>query len=66
MYGLWMSQALLGQTGAEAALDFLPLIFIGAIMYFIIIRPESKRKKEHAGASKLPCRRVMRSSLRVE
>ena len=49
MYGLWMSQALLGQTGAEAgALDFLPLIFIGAIMYFIIIRPETKRKKEHA------------------
>ena len=49
MYGLWMSHALLGQAGAQpAALDFLPLIFIGAIMYFIIIRPESKRKKEHA------------------
>lgn len=49
MYGLWMSQALLGQAAVEpGALDFLPLIFIGAIMYFIIIRPETKRKKEHA------------------
>ncbi len=49
MYGIWMSQALIGQAeGGAGALGFLPFVLIVAIMYFLIIRPESKRKKEHA------------------
>lgn len=50
MYGIWMNQVLLGQAaGSSSGLDmFVPMILIVGIMYFIIIRPENKRKKEHA------------------
>ena len=35
--------------GAGAALgSFLPLILIFAIMYFLLIRPQQKKAKEHA------------------
>ncbi len=37
-----------GGAGAGAALtQFLPLILIFAIMYFLLIRPQQKKAKEH-------------------
>jgi preprotein translocase subunit YajC len=37
-----------GQGGAGAAfLQFLPLILIFAIMYFLLIRPQQKKLKQH-------------------
>jgi len=38
-----------GQSGGAAPLfsSFLPLILIFAIFYFLLIRPQSKRAKEH-------------------
>jgi preprotein translocase subunit YajC len=39
-----------GPAGAPAAaglLEVLPLIVIFAIFYFVFVRPESRRKKEH-------------------
>jgi len=32
----------------EAARNFLPLIFLFGIFYFLIIRPQQKQQKEHA------------------
>ena len=32
----------------EAAGQFLPLIFLFGIFYFLIIRPQQKQQKEHA------------------
>lgn len=34
-------------AGAEGALGFIPLIVIFIIFYFLIIRPQVKRAKEH-------------------
>lgn len=37
-----------GTGGAASALtSFVPLILIFAIMYFLLIRPQQKRQKEH-------------------
>ena len=37
-----------GAGGAASALtSFVPLILIFAIMYFLLIRPQQKRQKEH-------------------
>ncbi|MDH5452831.1 MAG: preprotein translocase subunit YajC [Paracoccaceae bacterium] len=36
-----------GAGGAGAAMQFLPLILIFAIMYFLLIRPQQKKLKEH-------------------
>ena len=37
-----------GQAGAGSAVaSFLPLILIFVIMYFLMIRPQQKRAKEH-------------------
>ena len=37
-----------GAPGAGAAFaQFVPLILIFAIMYFLLIRPQQKRAKEH-------------------
>lgn len=37
-----------GGAGAGAAFaQFIPLILIFAIMYFLLIRPQQKRQKEH-------------------
>ncbi|MCU0802218.1 MAG: preprotein translocase subunit YajC [Rhodobacteraceae bacterium] len=42
------AQAAGGQVGAGAALgSFLPLILIFLIMYFLLIRPQQKKLKEH-------------------
>ena len=38
-----------GQTDMEAIGQFMPLILIFAIMYFLLIRPQQKKVKEHAG-----------------
>jgi len=32
----------------EAARNFLPLIFLFGIFYFLIIRPQQKQQKEHS------------------
>jgi len=36
-----------GGGGAGALAQFLPLILIFAIMYFLMIRPQQKKMKEH-------------------
>ncbi|MCB2135034.1 MAG: preprotein translocase subunit YajC [Rhodobacteraceae bacterium] len=41
------AQAAGGAGGAGALAQFLPLILIFAIMYFLLIRPQQKKLKEH-------------------
>ena len=42
------AQAAAGGAGASAAFaQFIPLILIFAIMYFLMIRPQQKRVKQH-------------------
>ena len=42
------AQAAAGNAGAGAAFaQFIPLILIFAIMYFLMIRPQQKRVKQH-------------------
>jgi len=41
------AQAAGGAGGAGALTQFLPLILIFAIMYFLMIRPQQKKVKEH-------------------
>jgi preprotein translocase subunit YajC len=36
-----------GGTGGNPLLGFLPLIAIIVIMYFLMIRPQAKKQKEH-------------------
>ncbi len=36
-----------GQEGGNPIVAFLPLIIIFAIFYFLLIRPQQKRAKEH-------------------
>ncbi len=36
-----------GAGGGGAIMQFLPLILIFAIMYFLLIRPQQKKVKEH-------------------
>lgn len=36
-----------GGTGGNPILGFLPLIAIIVIMYFLMIRPQAKKQKEH-------------------
>ena len=36
-----------GQQGGSPILGFLPLILIVFVMYFLMIRPQAKRQKEH-------------------
>ncbi len=39
-----------GGAGAYSAIaQFLPLVLIFAIMYFLLIRPQQKKAKEHRG-----------------
>lgn len=38
-----------GAGGLSALSSFLPLILIFAIMYFLLIRPQQKKVKEHQG-----------------
>ncbi len=41
------AQAAGGAGGAAAFAQFIPLILIFAIMYFLMIRPQQKKMKEH-------------------
>ncbi|MGO4855251.1 preprotein translocase subunit YajC [Phaeovulum sp. W22_SRMD_FR3] len=41
------AQAAGGAGGAAAFTQFAPLILIFAIMYFLLIRPQQKKAKEH-------------------
>ena len=41
----WAQSAPAGQTGG--LMSFLPLILIFAVFYFLLIRPQTKRAKEH-------------------
>lgn len=42
------AQTAAGPSGGQAAiLQFLPLIFIFVIFYFLLIRPQQRRMKEH-------------------
>ena len=41
------SQAAAGSSGAAGLASFLPLVLIFVIMYFLMIRPQQKRMKEH-------------------
>jgi preprotein translocase subunit YajC len=42
------SAQVLGGGGAESSLmTFLPLLLMFAVLYFIMIRPQMKRQKEH-------------------
>ncbi len=36
-----------GGAGGNAIMQFLPLILIFAIMYFLLIRPQQKKVKQH-------------------
>lgn len=36
-----------GGASGMAAMDFLPLLLIFVVFYFLIIRPQSKRAKDH-------------------
>lgn len=41
------AQAAGGADGGSALLTFLPLILIFVVFYFLLIRPQQKRQKEH-------------------
>jgi len=44
----WAADAPSGQAGGPSALtSFLPIILIFAVMYFLMIRPQQKKQKEH-------------------
>ncbi len=36
-----------GESGGDPLLGFLPLIIIFVVFYFLLIRPQSKKTKEH-------------------
>ncbi|MFC1725250.1 preprotein translocase subunit YajC [candidate division KSB1 bacterium] len=36
-----------GQSGSAGILSFLPLMLIIFILYFLLIRPQAKKQKEH-------------------
>lgn len=47
--GMALSTATLAfaNTGGQAFLQFMPLVLIFAIFYFLLIRPQQKRQKQH-------------------
>jgi preprotein translocase subunit YajC len=42
-----LAQAAAGQGGGSPLTQFVPLIAIFAIFYFLVLRPQSKKAKEH-------------------
>jgi len=44
---LFIAQAAPDQPGPNPIMSFLPLIFIFVIFYFLLIRPQQKKAKEH-------------------
>src|ERR1700752_2662238 len=47
MIGTAFAQAGGAQTGGDSMLGLLPIILMFVIMYFILIRPQMKKAKEH-------------------
>jgi preprotein translocase subunit YajC len=45
----WLIQDAYAQAGTQpdALISFLPLILIFVVFYFLLIRPQNKRQKEH-------------------
>ncbi len=41
------SPNIIGQAAGSSLAQFLPLVLIFAIMYFLMIRPQQKKMKEH-------------------
>ncbi len=43
------AQSAAGATTESSLMSFLPLILMFVVLYFIMIRPQMKRQKEHRG-----------------
>ncbi len=43
----WAQEAVPAAMHTPGLLDYLPLIVLFAVFYFVLIRPQSKRAKEH-------------------
>ena len=47
MTDIALAQAVPGFGGAGPMLNFLPLVLVFAVFYFLLIRPQQKKAKEH-------------------
>lgn len=47
MTGIAFAQSAPGFGGAGQMLNFLPLVLVFAVFYFLLIRPQQKKAKEH-------------------
>ena len=47
MTDIALAQAVPGFGGAGQMLNFLPLVLVFAVFYFLLIRPQQKKAKEH-------------------
>lgn len=47
MWDLAYAQTAPGATGPGALMSFIPLILVFVIFYFLLIRPQQKKVKEH-------------------
>ena len=47
MTGIAFAQTSPGFGGAGQMLNFLPLVLVFAVFYFLLIRPQQKKAKEH-------------------
>lgn len=47
MTDIALAQTAPGFSGAGPMLNFLPLVLIFAVFYFLLIRPQQKKAKEH-------------------
>lgn len=47
MWDIAYAQAAPGMTGPSPVMTILPFILIFAIMYFLVIRPQQKKGREH-------------------
>ncbi len=47
MNDIALAQATPGFGGAGPMLNFLPLVLVFAVFYFLLIRPQQKKAKEH-------------------
>ena len=58
------AQAAAAPSGMSSIASFVPLILIFVIMYFLMIRPQQKRMKEHRSMVEA-LKKAMRSSRRA-
>jgi len=47
LYSILLMAGTSGESGGSGFLSFLPLIVIILILYFLLIRPQAKKQKEH-------------------